>query len=212
MSAKVKPRTKTKPRREARKPRAKRTPKKTVAARAKPPKPGAEPAAKPPPAQAPVKTFLAVVRLQGPISVPQDVENAMRALRLKNRFNATLLEKNEATLWVLRTVKDYVTWGEVDSTQIGFLLQEKGEVTGGGHVTDEYVKAHFGRNSISELAEALVSGEVELKSLWQKGINPVLRLHPPPGGFDGSIKRSFTSRGELGYRGSEIAGLVKRMA
>ena len=50
-----------------------------------------------------------------------------------------------------------------------------------------------------------------LKQLWEKGVAPAFRLHPPSGGFEGSIKRPFGSRGELGYRGAEISHLVARM-
>jgi large subunit ribosomal protein L30 len=65
--------------------------------------------------------------------------------------------------------------------------------------------------SIDGLASALAAGTVTLKVLFDKGLKPVFRLRPPSGGFEQSTKRPHGSRGELGYRGSEIVGLAARM-
>jgi large subunit ribosomal protein L30 len=38
------------------------------------------------------------------------------------------------------------------------------------------------------------------------------RLHPPKGGFErGGIKKAYSNKGALGYRGKEIVSLIKRM-
>jgi len=36
-------------------------------------------------------------------------------------------------------------------------------------------------------------------------------LHPPKGGFKGTIRRPYKSGGELGYRGAAINDLILRM-
>ncbi|MEM3370772.1 MAG: uL30 family ribosomal protein [Candidatus Woesearchaeota archaeon] len=44
---------------------------------------------------------------------------------------------------------------------------------------------------------------------YEKGF---FRLHPPIGGFErGGIKRAYTNKGALGYRGKEIIALIKKM-
>ncbi len=78
-------------------------------------------------------------------------------------------------------------------------------------MTDETVKKRFGEASVQDLASALIKGRINLRTLWQAGLNPVFRLHPPSGGFQGTIKRPHGSRGELGNRGPAIAGLLTRM-
>jgi large subunit ribosomal protein L30 len=109
-------------------------------------------------------------------------------------------------------VKDYVTWGGVGSKEIAELLRERGEVIGGLPLTDNFVKKKFSKSSIDALAQAITQGQVELKSLWGKGIKPIFRLRPPSGGFESTIKRPVGTGGELGYRGPGIVTLLTNMA
>lgn len=162
-------------------------------------------------AEIPEKPFFLAVRLLGPFGTPIEYESALKSLRLNRKFRAVLLEKNESMLGTLRKVKDYVTWGEVKSPDIAALLKERGELSNGMAFNEKFVKESFGHDSVEELAQALTRGQINLKALWQKGVMPVFRLHPPSGGFVSSIKRPFGSRGELGYRGGEISHLMTRM-
>lgn len=160
---------------------------------------------------APKKTYVLVIRLKGPVTVPHDLGLTLSSLGLERRFNARLLEKNESTVGMLRYAKDCLTWGEVKPQDIAALLRERAEVTGGTSLTDKVVKEKFGQESIDALVTTLVDGQIELSTLWEKGVKPAFKLHPPSGGFDGSIKRPSKSRGELGYRGSAISSLLTRM-
>ena len=156
-------------------------------------------------------SFFLVIRIRGSFGVSPDVEHTLRNLRLTNKFNATLLEKNPSMLGMLRHGKDYVTWGEVNSENVANLLKKRGEVNTGSRLTDQYVKEFLAQQSIDSLANALAIGEIKLKTLWQKGVKAVFRLHPPSGGFSGTMKRPFNSRGELGYRHAEISLLMSKM-
>jgi len=161
--------------------------------------------------EVPEKPFLLAVRLLGPFGAPIHVESALRTLRLNRKFRAVLLEKNGSMLGVLRTVKDYVTWGEVKSHDIATLLKERGELVNGMPFNDKFVKESLGHESMEELAQAITRGQLALSALWQKGVEPVFRLHPPSRGFGSSIKRPFGSMGELGYRGTAMSHLLDRM-
>jgi large subunit ribosomal protein L30 len=162
-------------------------------------------------AEVPEVPLLLAVRLLGPFGTPKDVEDALVSLRLRRKFRAVLLEKNDSVLGALRKVKDYVTWGEVKSHVIAIILKERGELSDGTALTDKFIKENLEHESIEDVGLALTRGRIKLKSLWEKGIVPVFRLRPPSGGFDSSIKRPFGSYGELGYRGAEITQLVTRM-
>jgi len=131
-------------------------------------------------------SFFLVIRIRGSFGIPPDVEHTLRNLRLTNKFNATLLEKSPSLLGMLRHGKDYVTWGEVNSADVANLLKKRGEVNTGNRLTDQYVKDFLAQQSIDSLAEALANGEIKLKTLWQKGVKAVFRLHPPSGGFSGT--------------------------
>ena len=157
------------------------------------------------------KDFFLAVRLLGPFGAPFDIDSALTSLKLNHKFRAVLLEKNGSMLGILRKVKDYVTWGEVKSKEITALLKERGELSSGMDFNDKFVKENLGLDSVQELSLAIARGQIPLKALWEKGVVPVFRLHPPSGGFEASIKRPYGSRGELGYRGAAISHLIERM-
>ena len=159
----------------------------------------------------PEKVFLFAVRLKGSFGMPIQTEETLTTLRLNRKFNAVLLENNANVLATLRQAKDYVTWGEAKPKDIAMLLKERGEFLGGLQITDKSVQEKFGVQTVDGLVTALAEGGITLKQLWQKGLKPVFRLHPPSGGFATSTKRPHGSRGELGYRGPEMATLVARM-
>jgi large subunit ribosomal protein L30 len=160
---------------------------------------------------APEKIFLLAVRLKGAFGTPEHIEKTLTTLKLKGKFNAVLLENNPSMLATLRQAKDYVTWGEVKPSDIVALLKERGELFGGQTLTDKITQHKFGFQSVDGLASSLANGSVALNVLWQKGLKPVFRLHPPSRGFKASTKRPRGSRGELGYRGPEISNLIARM-
>jgi len=178
-----------------------------------------KPAVAPPPVKVkkpvPVKKeepYLVVIRLKGTVAVPIQTQDALRILRLEKKHNAILVRNSPSMTGMLRRVKDYVTWGGVGPKAIAELLRERGEINGGLPLTDQFVKEHFAKNTIDALAEAVTQGQVELKSLWAKGVKPIFRLRPPSGGFASPTKRSVGTGGELGYRGSDIATLLANMA
>ena len=157
------------------------------------------------------KTYLLAIRLMGEFGTPWTLGTALTSLHLRRKFNATLVENKPESIGMLRKVKDYVTWGDVGTNEVAILFRERGEFSGGAPMTDETVKKRFGEASVQDLASALIKGRINLRTLWQAGLNPVFRLHPPSGGFQGTIKRPYNSRGELGNRGPAIAGLLTRM-
>lgn len=153
----------------------------------------------------------AIVRIRGAVDAPKEVEYTLRLLRLIRKFHCTLYPATPPIEGMLRKVKDWVTWGEVTTDVIALLLRERGRVRGGYPLTDEYVKRTLGLSGIEELAKKIATLEMPLHKLEDYGIKPVFRLHPPKGGFKGSIKRPYKDGGELGYRGSNIVELLMRM-
>ena len=157
------------------------------------------------------KTFLLAIRVKGEFGTPWVLGTALTSLHLEGKFNAVLVENKPESIGMLRQVKEYVTWGDVSTNEVAILLRERGEFSGGAPMTNETVKEKFGEASVQDLASALTKGRIDLRTLWRAGLSPVFRLRPPSGGFEGSIKRAYTSRGELGNRGQAIAGLLTRM-
>lgn len=155
-------------------------------------------------------TLYAVVRIRGTVDVPPDVEHTLRLLRLLKPFHATIYPKSPAIDGMLGVVKDWVAWGEVDRETLKLLISRRGRLVGGKPITDEDVKRIFGLGSIDELVDAMLEGKVPWHR-YEDRVKPIFRLHPPRGGFKGSIKKPYGSGGELGYRGPEINKLLLRM-
>jgi len=162
--------------------------------------------------QPPEDSVLLIIRLRGTFAVPDYIDRTLKSFRLRNKYNATLARNSPSTVGMLRQVKDYVTWGDLQPADVAKLLRKRGEVNGGKPVTDKFATELFSKENIDSLATALATGEIGLQSLWEKGVKPVFRLRPPSGGFESTIKRPFTSNGQLGYRGSAIATLMTKMS
>ena len=158
-----------------------------------------------------VKSYVLAIRLKGEFGTPRPIQSVLDTIRLRRKFNAVLLEKTPSTIGMLRKAKDYVTWGEASQDDIVSLLRERGEFQSGGTVTDEVIRERFGEKSVQDLVAALVGGKISLRALSQKGLSPVFRLRPPSGGFEGSTKRGYGSRGELGKREVGFSNLLNRM-
>jgi len=194
------------------KPKARAARKRAVSVKKPTEKPPATPSHVPPQHEAvPERTFLLAIRLKGEFGAPVDMQRLLEGLRLKNKFNAVLLENDSVAKGSLRRAKDFVTFGEISSKEMAALLKERGELFGGLRLSDKAAQENFGKQSIDELVTALTHGDLSLKALWAKGLKPVFRLRPPSGGFEKSTKRPYGSGGELGYRGPVISSLVSKM-
>ncbi len=154
-----------------------------------------------------------VVRLRGESGASPDTEKTLNLLRLRRRFAASLYHDSLPGIeGMLRKVQDWATWGEIDRETLIELLYKRGRIVGDKPLTDQWVAEKLGLyGGIPELADKLLSGELHYHKLEEAGIKPFFRLHPPRGGFKKTIKRHYTNNGELGYRGSAINELIRRM-
>jgi large subunit ribosomal protein L30 len=155
--------------------------------------------------------LLAIIRLRGRVGTPYDVEYALRLLRLVKKYHCVVYPMSESIQGILNKIKDWVAWGEIDLDTLTMLLKKRGRVKGGKPLTDEYIKKILAVENIEILAKILYEGKLKLHKLGEYGIKPVFRLHPPKGGFKGSIRKPYKDGGETGYRGSEINKLIVRM-
>ena len=156
-------------------------------------------------------TLLAIIRLRGSVGIPHDIAYALRLLRLVRKYHCVIYPATESLQGILNKVKDFITWGEIDLETLTSLLRKRGRVSGGKPLTDEFIKKNLNIDNIDEFAKTLYEGRLELHKLEKYGIKPIFRLHPPKGGFKGSIRKPYKDGGEAGYRGSEINNLLKRM-
>ena len=154
-----------------------------------------------------------VIRIRGEADANPDVEKTLNLLRLRRKYAASLYHSSLPGIEdMLRKVENWATWGEIDEETLIELLSKRGRIKGDKPLTGEWVALNLGlAEGIPALARKLLDGELHYHRLEEKGVKPFFRLHPPRGGFKGSIKKHFKAGGELGYRGSNINDLVKRM-
>lgn len=150
----------------------------------------------------------AIVQVRGVVNTRREIKDTLKMLRLHHINHCVLVPDTPEYLGMIRKVKDFVAYGEVDAETIETILRTRGRVVGNAPLTDEYVKGNSAFGGISEFAAALASGEARLTDV--PGVKPVLRLHPPRKGYR-TIKRTVQQGGALGYYGQEINSLLHRM-
>jgi large subunit ribosomal protein L30 len=149
---------------------------------------------------------IAVVRVRGTVKVRKDIEDTLSMLNLSKPHQAVILDDRPTYLGMLNKAKDYITYGEIEPDVLETLLLKWGRVEGNKRVTEAYVKEKTGQ-TIKQFIKTVMNLEKDLDDLE---IKKVFRLHPPRKGYR-NIKRAFTQGGDVGYRGTEINTLLRRM-
>ena len=153
--------------------------------------------------------LLAVIRLRGRPSINPAASTTFKLLRLHRKNHLVLIKSTPDMLGMLQKIKDFATWGEISLDILEKLLRTRGRLIGNKKLTDENISEVTPFKSISDFAKALYNCEVKLTDF--PALKPVFRLNSPSGGFKNSIKRPYSDKGELGYRGDAINKLIEKM-
>lgn len=152
--------------------------------------------------------MLAVIRVRGTTGVRPQAQKSCSLMRLHHINHMALMNESETLQGMLQTSKDYITWGEIDKETLIEVLKTRALLEGRKPLTEEYVKEKMGIESFSHLAQQMMEGQLKFSDI--PGIVPVLRLHPPKDGYE-YIRSQYKKEGTLGYRGSEINILIRKM-
>lgn len=117
----------------------------------------------------------------------QSVKTTLACLGLTQINSCVLCTDKE--LGMLKKAKDYITYGEIDVSQLSQLLTN-----------------HSEENESDKRAKKLTEGEIELT----KDLKGPYGLTPPSKGYKNG-KLPYKRSGSLGYRGEDINLLLKRM-
>jgi len=123
----------------------------------------------------------AVVQVRGTVKTRREIKDTLKMLRLHHINHCVLIPDTPAYVGMIRKVKDFIAYGEVDAKTLEELLVNRGRLVGDARLTDEYVRENSQYSGISEFAAALASGQARLTDV--PGLKPVLRLHPPRKGY-----------------------------
>lgn len=152
---------------------------------------------------------IAVVRVRGKVGINPKIKDALKSLRLYRKNYCAVVPNNKNYSGVLKKIKDFTTFGEIDKTTFTKLLQKRGRLPGNKTLTDDYLKQKLNID-IKTFVEDFFAFKRELKDI--PGLKLFFRLTPPKGGFErAGIKKSFAVGGVLGYRGKNINKLIQKM-
>ncbi|MHA1821730.1 MAG: 50S ribosomal protein L30 [Promethearchaeota archaeon] len=154
------------------------------------------------------KLFL-VIRVRGAPHMNYKIEDTLKMLRLHKVNHGTILIGNKTNMGMLKKVKDYVAFGEITEEVLEKLLRKRVLLVGNKPLTEEHIKNKTEFSDIKSLVAALMEGKIKFKDIYN--VKPIFRLHPPRGGYRGSIKKPFNAGGTLGNVGSYINELALRM-
>jgi large subunit ribosomal protein L30 len=106
-----------------------------------------------------------------------------------------VVPKTSGYLGMVKKIKDYVTWGDIDEKIFNALVERRGEEYNGS-VSDKNGKIKYSK----------------FMGAMDKKIKKKFRLNSPKKGYGRKgIKVSFNNGGALGYRGDKIKDLIMRM-
>lgn len=140
--------------------------------------------------------MLAAVRVRGQPDLNKKQKNTLENLGLTQKNHGILLPDTDSMRGMLRTVKDAVAYGEIDAEEAESVLESRGALP-----EDE---------DANEVAEGLDDGSMTKSDARERGIDLVLRLRPPSGGF-ADTRRHNGQGGALGER-DNMNDLLARMS
>ena len=86
----------------------------------------------------------AVIRVRGKVNVDGKIKDTLKMLRLNQTNHCVIIPESATYKGMLQVVKDYVTWGEIESKTMSELLKKRGKLLGGAKLTDKAVKDTVG--------------------------------------------------------------------
>jgi len=73
---------------------------------------------------------LAVIRIRGSIGLKKDIKDTLSMLNLHRNNYCVVVPNNDNYLGMVKKVKDYVTYGELDDETYKLLVEKRGEKKG----------------------------------------------------------------------------------
>ena len=139
--------------------------------------------------------MITAIRITGQIGLNSDVVETFNRLRMQKKYTCVLIKDSKEVLGMLRKVKDFIAFGELDEATLVELLKARGKIIGDskGKVKDA-----------EKVAKELIGG----KKLEELGIKPYFGLHPARGGLNTKL---HYPRGVLGNHKEKINELIRRM-
>ena len=144
-----------------------------------------------------IPKMIAVIRISGMVKVRSSVAETLDRLRLRRKYSCVIVDLNNKNIaGMLKRVKHYIAFGEIDLKVLEKLVKERAE---SGEGRKHKVEANYG-----DVAKGLLAG----KKLSEFKLKPFFRLHPPRKGINSKLQYP---KGVLGNNKKDINKLIERM-
>lgn len=153
-----------------------------------------------------INSFL-VIRIKGQINVPHWAETTLNLFKLKRKFHATIIKKQENTIGMLHKIKNYIAWTDCEISLIKELLLKRTYTKDNQKFMNTDI-SKSGFSNLDELATSLLEGKTSLSKITS--IKPWFALSPPRYGFKRKTKKMYDENGILGYN-KDLNTLIKNM-
>ena len=155
------------------------------------------------------KQLIAIIRIHGKSGLKKGIRDTLDMLKLYKKHNCVIVKNTHSNVGMIKKVKEYVTWGEINEETFVELLTKRGKLARKKSLTDEYLKEKLNLD-IKSFAKEVFTFKKSLKDL--PGLKLFFKLSPPRGGYEsGGIKKQFALGGVLGYRKDKINDFLKNM-
>jgi len=109
--------------------------------------------------------MIAVIRISGLVEMPRNAQEALFRLNLRKKYSCILMEKTPENLKLLNKIRNFVSYGEIDSKTAEEISRKKGKFPclnlhppiGGINSKAHYPKGVLGHNEkISDLLRRML--------------------------------------------------------
>lgn len=139
--------------------------------------------------------MIAIIRIRGQIGLRKEIVETFNRLRLRKKYVCVLVnEKSKEQIGMLKRVKDFVAFGEINDKVLKELVNKRGKI--------------LDKNKTKPKADEVVKGLRENKKLEDFNLKSFFRLHPPRKGIKSKL---HYPKGVLGDNKEKINDLIMRM-
>jgi len=134
--------------------------------------------------------MIAIIRITGQVNLKREIVETLHRLRIRRKYACVVLEKpTKEQLGMIKKVKDFVAFGEIDADTYKELKEKRGKM------------------QATKLPTS--SAEASSNERSKRKLKPFFRLHPPRGGIE-SKKHFGVGKGVLGNN-KKMNELIRRM-
>jgi len=72
------------------------------------------------------KKLICIIRIKGKVRIKEKIENTLHRLRLRRKYACVVIKPNKENLGMLKKVKDFVAFGEINPETLKKLKEKRG--------------------------------------------------------------------------------------